>query len=59
MVVKTKLGLNARQQDPKVGNFKNKSGSPQDFQSIVDLYLVEDEALKKDVLEMLSKHKDL
>lgn len=45
--VKTELGLASRQQDSQVGNLENKAASPRDWQSMADLSLIKDDALKK------------
>lgn len=57
--VKTRLSPASRKQGPKVGILDNKAASPQKWQSLVDLYLVVDRALKKDGMEILSMHEDL
>lgn len=57
--VKTKHGLAPRQQDRQVGIHETKTLSPHDWQSMVDLFPVADKTIKKNIVEILSKHMDL
>lgn len=45
------------QQNLPVGNLENNTATPQDWHSITAPSLVEDKALKKDIMEMMSNHK--
>lgn len=49
----------SRQQAPEVGILKNKVASSQDWDSMVDHSLVNDEVFQKGNIELLFKHKDL
>lgn len=57
--VKTVQGSAARQQDPQFGTLQNKLASTQNWQSMVDLYLLEEKALKRETLKMFWTDKDL
>lgn len=48
--VKAYLGPAPRQKDSTVGNLENKPASPQNWQLIVELFLVANEALMKDIM---------
>lgn len=43
-------------QDSQFGNLETTPASSQNCQLIVDLFLVDDKAMKKDIIKMLSKH---
>lgn len=57
--VRIEHGPGSRQREPRVGTFENKPTTLQDWQSLVNLSLLENKTLRKEIMEMVSKHKEL